>query len=222
MTRRLLTICLSLAIVSFAQDHKDHMPAGEHADHMNHRFDNAADWAKQFDDPGRDAWQMPDKAIAALKLKSGQSVADVGAGTGYFTVRLAKSNAKVQVYGADIEPSMVEYLKARASKEGLANVTAVLATADSPKMPASVDVVLIVDTYHHIPNRVEYFRKLAASLKRGGRVVVIDFKPEAEMGPPKEFRFAGEKIRAEMAEAGYKQVAKHDFLPQQQFLVFGK
>ena len=226
MIRRFLSFgaVAMLATLVLAQEHQGHEKpkAGEHADHMNHRFDNAADWAKNFDDPARDAWQMPGKVIAALKLKAGQAVADIGSGTGYFSVRLAKSNPSLKVYGADIEPSMVEYLRERAKKEGLSNITAVLAAADSPKLPAPVDVVLIVDTYHHIPNRVSYFRNLAASLKPGGRVAIIDFKPEASMGPPKEFRFAAEKIRAELTEAGFKQVGKHSFLLQQNFLIFGK
>ena len=207
-----------------AQDDQEPTRAkpSEHADHMNHRFDNAADWAKSFDDPARDAWQMPDKVIATLKLKAGQALADIGAGTGYFSVRLAKANAKVRVYGVDIEPSMVEYLRSRAMKEGLTNITAIQAEADSPKLPAGVDLVLIVDTFHHIPNRVQYFRKLSSSLNKGGRIAIIDFKPEATMGPPKEFRFTSETIAAEPKDAGFKQIEKPDFLPQQNFLIFKK
>jgi len=208
--------CLAALVVSatacFAQ----------HADHMNHRFDNAAEWAKTFDDPARDAWQMPDKVIAALNLQAGQAVADVGSGTGYFSVRIAKSSPTLKVYGVDIEPSMVDYLRTRAAKEHLSNITAVQAQADSPNLPVAVDLVLIVDTYHHIPNRVDYFRKLATSLKAGGRVAVIDFKPDASMGPPKDFRLTAKKIRTELAQAGFQQVEKFDFLPQQQFLIFAK
>ena len=218
-------ICFGLFVmvtIGMAQDHKQAAKAGEHADHMNHRFDNTADWAKYFDDPARDAWQIPALVIAKLGLKAGQAVADIGSGSGYFSVRLAKSNAKVQVYGADIEPAMVDYLRRRAATEGLTNITAIQAAADSPKLPAPVDVVMIVDTFHHIPKRVEYFRNLSASLKKGGRVAIIDFKPEATMGPPKEFRFTSEKIAAELKAAGFKQIEKHDFLPQQHFLIFKK
>lgn len=194
----------------------------QHADHMNHRFDDAAKWAKSFDDPKRDAWQMPGKVIEALKLQPGDAVADIGAGTGYFSVRLAKAVPNGKVFSVDIEPSMVEYLKARAGKEGLSNMTAVQAKPDSPSLPEPVNLVLIVDTYHHIPNRAEYFAKLGASLKPGGRVAIVDFRPEASMGPPKHFRFAASKIREEMEKAGYKQVESHDFLPQQNFLIFAR
>ena len=89
-----------------------------HADHMEHHFD-PKESAKSFDDPARDMWQLPDRVIAALNLKRGQVVADIGAGTGYFSVRLAKSEAAPKVYAADIEPSMVSYLRERANKEGL-------------------------------------------------------------------------------------------------------
>jgi cyclopropane fatty-acyl-phospholipid synthase-like methyltransferase len=190
-----------------------------HPDHMDHHFDANAS-AKTFDDPARDAWQMPDRVIAALNLKPGQIVADIGSGTGYFSVRLAKSAAAPEVYGADIEPSMVTYLRERAAKEGLHNVISVQATADSANLPEPVDLVLIVDTYHHIGDREAYFRRLAKSLKPGGRVAIIDFKPDSPEGPPKEFRFSPEKFKTEMAKAGYKLAAQHDFLPRQQFLIF--
>ena len=120
----------------------------------DHSFADADRYAKSFDDPARDAWQMPDRVIAALGLKPGQSVADIGAGTGYFSVRLAKSAAKPKVFGVDIEANMVQYLRQRAMQEGLTNVVAVKADADKTNLPEPVDVVLIVDTYHHIGNRV--------------------------------------------------------------------
>src|ERR1035441_2624278 len=116
-----------------------------HADHMEHRFDNAKELAKRFDDPTRDAWQLPDRGIESLGLKPGQAVADIGAGTGYFTVRLAKSEAAPKVYAVDIEPSMVSYLSERAAQDKLNNVVAVQAAADTPNLPEAVDLVLIVD-----------------------------------------------------------------------------
>ncbi len=188
-------------------------------DHMEHHFD-PKESAKSFDNPERDAWQMPDRVIAGLNLKRGQVVADIGAGTGYFSVRLAKSEAAPKVYAVDIEPQMVTYLRERASKEGLTNVIAVQAAADNPNLPEPVDLVLIVDTYHHIGDREAYFRKLAKSLKPRGRVAIIDFKPDSPEGPPKEFRFPLEKFKSEMGQAGYKLAAQHDFLPRQQFLIF--
>jgi cyclopropane fatty-acyl-phospholipid synthase-like methyltransferase len=186
---------------------------------MDHHFDPAQS-AKSFDDPARDAWQMPDRVIAELALKPGSSVADIGSGTGYFSVRLAKSPAHPTVYGSDLEPGMVKYLADRATQEGLTNIVSVQATTTSPRLPAPVDVVLIVDTWHHIGGRVAYFRELRKSLKPGGRVAIVDFKPDSPEGPPKEFRFPPEQVRKEMAEAGYRMTASPGFLPRQMFLLF--
>lgn len=191
-----------------------------HPDHMERRFDNPEASAQSFDDPARDAWQMPDRVIAALGLKPGQAVADIGAGTGYFSVRLAKSAAAPKVFAADIEPAMVKYVQDRAAREGLKNIVPVLAAADTPNLPEPVDVALIVDTYHHIGGREAYFRNLIKSLKPGGRVAIVDFKADSPEGPPKEFRFSPEQVKTEMAKAGYRLAAQYDFLPRQQFLIF--
>jgi SAM-dependent methyltransferase len=208
--KALAVLLLPLAI--FAQP-----PAG---DHMHRRFDEAEKWAKNFDDPSRDQWQMPDRVIAALQLKPGQSVADIGAGTGYFTIRLAKSPSAPQVFAVDIEHSMVHYTKQRAAKEGLKNITGVVASAASANIPEPVDLILVVDTYHHIPAREAYFRSLAASLKPGGRLAIIDWRPGGPMGPPEQFRFSPEKIAAELAKAGWKLAAQHTFLPNQSFTIY--
>lgn len=187
---------------------------------MQHRFDDPAKFAKSFDDPARDAWQMPDKVIGALGLKSGMAVADIGAGTGYFSMRLAKVSSGVSVFAVDIEPKMVTHLTERAAGEKLANVTAVLAGSSSPNLPKPVDVVLVVDTYHHIGGRPAYFRELKKSLQSGGRIAIVDFRKDSPEGPPPEFRFTAEQIEAEMKLAGYALDGKHDFLPRQHFLIF--
>ena len=197
-----------------------HNPAGGQADHFGRHFDNAADWVTTFDDPARDTWQMPGRVIDALQLKKGQAVADVGAGTGYFSTRLAKSVAAPTVYAVDIEPSMVAHLAERAKGEGLTNMSAVLAGADTANLPEPVDVVLMVDTFHHIPNRVAYFTALKTKLKAGGRVAIVDFRKDAPQGPPVEFRFTPDQITAEMAQAGFQLQISHGFLPQQLFLVY--
>jgi cyclopropane fatty-acyl-phospholipid synthase-like methyltransferase len=196
-----------------------HQP-GAKPDHMEHRFDDPAKYAKSFDDPARDAWQMPDKVIQALAIAEGMSVADIGSGTGYFSVRLAKAAPRATIYGADIEPKMVEYLSKRAAAEHLTNVTAVLAGSANPNLPRPVDLVLVVDTYHHWPSRVDYFRELRKSLTTTGRVAIIDFRKSAPGGPPPEFRFTPQEIEAELTKAGFRLEQSHDFLPRQHFLVF--
>ncbi|MGP8243132.1 MAG: class I SAM-dependent methyltransferase [Bryobacteraceae bacterium] len=217
LSRHLLTAIPLLAAVLFGQSGG---PENSQSDHMEHRFDNPKQLAMSFDDPARDAWQMPDRVIEALALRPGETVADIGAGTGYFTVRLAKSAPAPKVYAVDIEPSMVTYLKQRARQERLNNVVAVQAAPDTPNLPETVDLVLIVDTYHHIGGREAYFRKLAKSLKPGARVAIADFKRDSPEGPPKEFRFTPEQVEAEMSKAGYAVAARYDFLPRQYFLIF--
>ena len=202
------------------QAHGAAAAAGQKPDHMDHSFADAERYAKSFDDPARDAWQMPDRVIAALGLKPGQTVADIGAGTGYFTVRLAKSAAAPKVYAVDIEATMVEYVRQRAMREGLKNVVVVKAGADRTNLPEPVDVVLIVDTYHHIPNRVAYFTALKALMKPGARLAIVDFKKDAPAGPPVEFRFTPDQINAELAQAGFKLQTGYDFLPRQMYLIF--
>ena len=187
-------------------------------DHMQHKFDDPARFAKSFDDPARDAWQMPARVIEALALKPGMKVADIGAGTGYFSMRLA--TVPVSVFAVDIEPAMIDYLKKRAANEKLSNVTPVLASATTPNLPEPVDMVLVVDTYHHLPNRPAYFRELRKSLKPGGRVAIVDFRKSAPEGPPAHFRFTPEQIQDEMKQAGYQLDSAHDFLPRQHFLIF--
>jgi predicted methyltransferase len=114
----------------------------------------------------------------------------------------------------------VRYLGERAKREKLANLKPVAGTPDDPRLPARVDLVLLVDVYHHIENRERYFRKLAGSLKPGGRVAVIDFRMDSPSGPPKSARVAPERVKAELAAAGYALSEEHGFLPRQYFLVF--
>jgi cyclopropane fatty-acyl-phospholipid synthase-like methyltransferase len=187
---------------------------------MHGHFDDAERWAKVFDDPERDAWQKPDEVLRALALAPDAAVADIGSGTGYFAVRLARALPNGRVYGADLAHDMVHYLNQRAAKENLPNLSSHLAAPDNARLPAPVDLALLVDTYHHIGARDRYFARLRASLKPGGRVAVIDFRPDAPSGPPRADRVAPEQVKAEMARAGYRLSAEHGFLPNQYFLVF--
>lgn len=185
-----------------------------------HSFGDAEKWAHVFDDPERDAWQKPHQVIKALALRPDAAVADIGAGTGYFAARLANMLPKGIVYAVDIEPDMVRYLGERAKREGLRNLKPVAGSADDARLPAKVDLVLLVDVYHHIEKRERYFRKLAASLMPGGRLAVIDFRLDSPEGPPKAARIAPGRVKAELAKAGYVLEAEHAFLPRQYFLVF--
>lgn len=187
---------------------------------FHRRFDDAAKWAKDFDNPERDAWQKPDEVIDALHLESGSSVADIGAGTGYFSVRIAKRIPDGKVFAVDVEPDMVRYLGERGQAGQLANHYPILASADAANLSEPVDLILVVDTYHHIGHRRHYFAKLKSSLKPNGRLAIVDFKAESPNGPPPRHRISPETVKEEMTEAGYALLETHEFLPRQYFLVF--
>jgi cyclopropane fatty-acyl-phospholipid synthase-like methyltransferase len=187
---------------------------------MPHRFDDAAAWARRFDAPERDAWQKPDEVIAALALPPDAVVADLGAGTGYFAVRLARAVPQGRVLAVDVEPDMVRHVDARAAQLGLANLRGRVTPTDRADVDEGTDLVLVVDTYHHIDQRVAYFTALKARLSPRGRLAIIDFLPTSERGPPAAHKLADDVVVRELAAAGFRQIARHDFLPDQYFLVF--
>jgi SAM-dependent methyltransferase len=120
----------------------------------------------------------------------------------------------------DTEPDMVKHLAERAKREGLKNVTAVLARPGDPRLPEKADVVILVDVYHHVENREQYFRQLQKSLKPGGRIAIIDFRMDSPVGPPQSGRIEPGRVKDEMRRAGYGLAQDHAFLPNQYFLVF--
>src|SRR5690349_21565516 len=123
-------VAVSIGVASVVGAQQHHRPsAAEHPDHMEHRFDDPERYAKSFDDPARDGWQLPARVIEALALPPTAAVADIGAGTGYFSVRLAKAIPRGTIYASDVEPSMVDYIRTRAVGAGLTNVVPVLAGA---------------------------------------------------------------------------------------------
>jgi SAM-dependent methyltransferase len=194
---------------------------GTETHHMEHSFRDVERYAKAFDDPARAAWQMPERVLEVLDIRAGQVVADIGAGTGYFTVRIAQSTPARTVYAVDIEPAMVDYLRQRAEQAGLDNVIAVLAQQDSAGLPEPADLVLIVDTYHHLPDRVAYFTNLHQQMRPGARLAIVDYKKGAAGGgPPDQFRFTPEQINDELTKAGFELQSEHGFLPRQNFLIF--
>jgi predicted methyltransferase len=210
MTRLLPALALLAVVAAAAQTPHTH----------RHSFGDAEKWAHVFDDPERDAWQKPHEVIQALGLRPDAVIADIGAGTGYFAVRFANMVPAGKVYAVDVEPDMVRYLAERAKKEKRPNLVAVRGAARDPRLPEKADLVVLVDVYHHIEQRERYFRALAASLKPGGRIAVIDFRMDSPSGPPKSARLAPERVKAELAAAGYALSEEHGFLPRQYFLVF--
>jgi len=198
-----------------------HQSTSSHSDRgYQHSFGHAESWAKEFDDPARDVWQKPIEVLDALRLEPTARVADLGAGTGYFSAQIAKRIPEGRLFAVDIEPDMLRYLQERAHREHLHVLVPILASAETPNLPEPVDLVLVVDTYHHIDNRVGYFAKLRGSLRSNGQLAIVDFKVDAPEGPPVEHRISPEQLTAELNAAGYSLVKTHQFLPRQYFLVF--
>jgi ubiquinone/menaquinone biosynthesis C-methylase UbiE len=195
------------------------------AQHGSGRYGNPADldsYIKHLADPGRDAWQKPDEVVAALRLRPGQVACDVGAGPGYFTLRLARAVGPAgRVYAVDVEPKIVDALRERLAGSGLRNVTPVLGLADDPMLPAAAcDVVLIVDTYHHFPERVAYLGRLARALRPGGRIANVDYhKRPTPVGPPLDHRLSREVFLGEAQSAGLVVAEEPTFLPHQYFVI---
>jgi predicted methyltransferase len=171
---------------------------------------------------GRDRWQRPEEVVRLLEVAPGQRVADLGAGGGYFTFRLADAVGPTgAVYAVDVDEGMVGYLRTRAADEGRANVEVVLASPDDARLPSDgVDLVFTCNTYHHLSDRTAYFARLRSRLRPGGRVAVVEYSGEGGW-LARWFGHATEPtlIRRELEAAGYR-LARQYALPRQSFQVF--
>jgi ubiquinone/menaquinone biosynthesis C-methylase UbiE len=173
---------------------------------------------------GRDGWQKPDEVVAALALRAGDRVADLGSGGGYFTFRFSRAVGPAgKVYAVDVDRDMLEDFAARAKKDGYQNIEPILARYDDPLLPESgVDLIFTSNVYHHIEGRVKYFANAARYLRPGGRVAIVDFD-----GRHWTASFIGhytpvEAVKKEMQEAGFRLEREFDFLDRQAFLVYSR
>ena len=165
----------------------------------------------------RRRWQHPNQVVDALDITGDDTVLDVGAGGGYFTFRMAKTAKRV--YAIDVDRRMVMLLQRDARRLGHQNVYVILADDGDPKISRPLDLVVVVNTYHHLPDPGRYFARLRSRLGKDGRVAIIEPHKRSIFG------FLGHGtaptvIKAEMRQAGYRLLEQHDFLRQQSFLVF--
>jgi cyclopropane fatty-acyl-phospholipid synthase-like methyltransferase len=204
------------------KEHIDHHVPTIGAPPAHHSFDNPAAFAQRLDAPERDVWQKPEHVIASFQLSDDATVAEIGSGTGYFVVRLARYLTNGKVIGLDTAPQMVAYLQQRAEQLGLTNVDARHAPQDAAiALTEQVDLLLCVDTYHHLADRVAYFSHYSKHIKRGGKLIIIDRAVDAPEGPPADHRLPTETVKQELTNAGFTPVTELDFLlPYQYYLVF--
>ena len=184
------------------------------------RFMHQADFDQltaRFEDPARAEWQKPGKVIASLGPLEGKTVADIGAGTGYFSFPISKQAAKV--IAIDIDQRFLDYISQKKQTQKIdGNIETRLTKPDSSGLkPREADMVLIVDTYHHINGRVEYLRRLKKCVRQDGVLVIIDFKKvKTPSGPPVELRVAEDQVESELKSAGFTIVsADRETLPYQ-------
>jgi arsenite methyltransferase len=200
---------------------QDSLKRDEHQMHGLHN--DPKSYIGALEDPKRDTYQKPHEVLAALNIKPGEVIADIGAGSGYFTFRLSHFvGAKGKVYAVDVSPDMIKHINRRIREAKTSNIISILADIDDPLLPdRSVNRFFICDVWHHVENQSKYLSLMKKMLKLGGEVVMIDFhKKELPVGPPPQIKIAREDLIKQMETNGFRLKKEHTFLPYQYFLVF--
>lgn len=174
--------------------------------------------------PEREAEEQPALLVRQLGLKPGDIVADIGAGTGYFTFRMATLVPQGKVYAVDIQPEMLAFVRDRARRAGLSNVEPVAGRLDDPGLaPASIDLALMVDVYHEFSQPCEMLRAIVRALKPGGRIALVEYRAEEPSVPIKPLhKMSRAQAEKEMAAAGLRLQRSFDGLPWQHLMFFEK
>jgi SAM-dependent methyltransferase len=187
-------------------------------------FEDVQKYVAFLERPDRAAWQKPDDVVRALHLSGAEVVADVGAGSGYFTFRLAAALPQGRVVATDIEPEMIRHMHHKAVTEGIRNVEPVLASADDPKVPATADIVFVCDVLHHVSDRRAWLGRLHDQMKPGARLILVEFREgDLPEGPPAALKIPRDEMLRLVRESGFALIGEEkDLLPYQTFLVFRK
>jgi len=200
------SIVLAAAIASLFPLSRTEAAEQQHANPAHRTFDDPAAYAKSWESPERDAWQRPAELIAALGVRSGMNVADIGTGTGYLLPHLSRAAGPGgKVFAIDISQAMLKWVRDRAAAAGLDNVTAVQANSGATTLPAqSIDRAIMINVWHHIENKDAYARDLHSAIREGGVLFIVEARPEAgQDGPPRHFRLEPEVVISHLARAGF-------------------
>jgi SAM-dependent methyltransferase len=187
-------------------------------------FDDVEKYIAFLERPDRAIWQKPDEVVKALDLKGTETVVDVGAGSGYFTFRFAHALPQGKVIAADTEAEMIRHIHHRVMSEGIKNVQAMLTKPEAPDIDKNADWVFICDVLHHVSDRSAWMKQVAADMKPGARLALIEFKKgKLPQGPPEAAKIPRAQLIALAKKAGLSlDGEKPKLLPYQVFLVFRK
>ena len=218
---KLIVSLIVLLALPLSEPGQDAVKRDHHQMHQLHRDSRA--YIGMLEDPKRDAYQKPHEVMRTLDVRQGEVIADIGAGSGYFTFRLAHHvGDNGRVYAVDVSPDMILHLNRRIRELKAMNVSSILADPDDPLLPErSVNRFFFSDSWHHIENQAKYLSLIKKMLKPGGEIVMIDFhKKELPVGPPMQMKIAREDLTRQMESNDFRLTKEHTFLPYQYFLVF--
>lgn len=209
-----ISLATLLAIILFACSENSEKKSEEHHyDHhhtdnnMSNKHMNQTDFetlVERFDDPERDKWQEPDKVIALFGDLSGKKIADIGSGTGYFSFKLANKGANV--LAIDVDKRFTEFINEKKSDQSIE--TRLVGYDDPALRKNEVDGILTVNTYHHFDDKIDYMNKCYKGLKKGGKIMIVDFKKkDTPHGPPADHRISGTEIKSDLEIAGFTSIS---------------
>jgi len=196
---------------------------GVHADHME-PFEDTEKYIAFLERKDRLSWQRPEAVIEKINLRGDERIADVGAGSGYFTFRFASKVPRGKVYAIDVKPEMLRHIHHKSLSKKITNIEIMLAAYNDPKVPLDSDVVFICDVLHHVDERSRWVKNLYAEMKPGARLIVVEFKegPLPE-GPPEQMKLSPEEIRSDFVRAGFTRISMDSLLlPYQNIYLFVK
>lgn len=195
---------------------------------IEHHYDDKAAALARFEEPERDAWAMPGEVIELLEITPSMDIADIGAGSGYFTRRLATAAPQGTTWAIDVDADFKDHIEGHCEQWGTPNIRTRLAVYEHPLLPRNtVDLVFISNTYSFLQDRIAYFTAIYKALRPGGRLAVIDWRSDVEcprqLGCPKpNARVPVADAISELETVGFELLSRHDFLPYQYFLILGR
>ena len=219
MKKSIVLLWIVLPVLLVAQTHTPQKTKEE----IGKMHQDPKAYISMLENPQRDSEQKPEEVLKAMAIKQGETIADIGAGSGYFAFRFARQvGDSGRVYAVDINSDMVLFMNRKIRDLKLRNVSTVLSAPDDPLLvDNSINRFFICNTWHHVQNRLNYLTLIKKILRPGGQIIVLDYhKRELPVGPPPEMKMAREDVIKEMESGGFKLAQEHTFLPYQYFLVF--